>query len=79
MLDFLFSSQCTRPRPTERAGLRVRVTPHMMRHTFATRFLEQSPGDICTLAAILGHANISTTSRYAHPRAQRMQEMVEYL
>ena len=62
-----------------RAGIKTKVTPHILRHTFATRFLEQSPGDIRTLATLLGHANISTTARYTHPRAQRMQEMVENL
>lgn len=51
------------------------VTPHTLRHTFATRFL-QSGGDLATL---LGHSNVATTTRYLHPDAGRVQEMVEDL
>jgi site-specific recombinase XerD len=61
----------------QRAGIKFSVTPHMLRHSFATRFLAKNQGDIATLATILGHANISTTTRYLHPNAQRVQEMVE--
>jgi site-specific recombinase XerD len=60
-----------------RAGIKFAVTPHTWRHSFATRFLAKNHGDIATLASILGHANISTTTRYLHPNAQRVQEMVE--
>lgn len=62
-----------------RAGLSCDVTPHALRHYFATRFLEKNQGDIGTLAQILGHANITTTARYLHPSRKRMQSMVEDL
>jgi len=62
----------------QRAGIARDVTPHVLRHTFATRFLRQG-NDLATLQDILGHANLSTTSRYLHPDAARMQEMVEGL
>lgn len=62
----------------QRAGIKQDVTPHILRHTFATRFLEQG-GNLATLRDILGHANISTTSRYLHSNANKMQEMVEEL
>ena len=61
-----------------RAGLTKRVTPHTLRHSFATRFLQRG-GDLATLQALLGHANLSTTARYLHPNATQMQEMVEDL
>jgi len=62
----------------QRAGIEQDVTPHTLRHTFATRFLEKG-GDLATLRDILGHTNIATTSRYLHSNANKMQEMVEGL
>lgn len=86
--DLLFLSRTHRaldPRDVQRlvseaarrAGIKFTVTPHTLRHSFATRFLAKNQGDIATLATILGHANISTTTRYLHPNAQRVQEMIE--
>ena len=62
----------------QRAGITIDVTPHSLRHTFATRFLQKN-GDLATLQAVLGHSSIATTSRYLHPDAARVQEMVEEL
>jgi integrase/recombinase XerD len=86
--DLLFLSRTHRaldPRDVQRivseaarrAGIKFTVTPHTLRHSFATRFLAKNQGDIATLATILGHANISTTARYLHPSARRVQAMVE--
>ncbi len=63
---------------SRRAGIQKTVTPHTLRHTFATRFL-QNGGDVATLASLLGHTNVVTTTRYLHPNAARVQEMVEGL
>ena len=57
------------------AGL-TDVTPHTLRHTFATRAVEKGV-DLATLAAMLGHSRLETTGRYLHPTAERMQEAVE--
>ena len=49
----------------ERAGIDKRVTAHTLRHTAAT-WLRQKTGDARLVAEYLGHADLSTVSRYAH-------------
>lgn len=52
-------------RAAEQARLEKRVTAHTLRHTAAT-WLRQQTGDARLVAAYLGHADLSTVSRYAH-------------
>lgn len=49
----------------KRAGLDKKVTPHTLRHSFATNFLRNN-GNMRYLSQLLGHANLNTTAKYAH-------------
>jgi site-specific recombinase XerD len=56
---------------------RIPVTAHSLRHTFALKFLERSPGKLVELAALLGHESLDTTAVYLRPSQEEMAEGVE--
>jgi len=59
-----------------RAGL-GRVTPHMLRHTFATRYLNANPDDLRGLAHLLGHSSLDTVMIYTQPHLEDLTHRLE--
>ncbi|MBC7637421.1 MAG: tyrosine-type recombinase/integrase, partial [Acetobacteraceae bacterium] len=62
----------------EFAGIRKRVSPHTLRHSFATHLLEQDV-DIRVIQVLLGHTNIDTTAIYAKVSIRTMQAVASPL
>ena len=60
----------------KRAGIAKKVTPHTLRHSFATNFLRNN-GNMRYLSAMLGHASMDTTMMYAHVVDHDLQAQYE--
>jgi integrase/recombinase XerC len=60
----------------KRQGIDISVSPHMLRHSFASHLLESS-GELRAVQELLGHANISTTQIYTHLDFQHLAQVYD--
>ena len=58
----------------KKVNLNVHVTPHVLRHTYATHMLNEG-ADLKSVGDLLGHENLSTTQIYTHVSNERLRKV----
>ena len=62
----------------KQAGIDKKISPHKLRHTYATNLLNAG-ADLVDIQALLGHSTINTTQIYTHVGQERMEQVVARL
>lgn len=60
-----------------RCGIEYHISPHTLRHTFATDMLNQG-ADLMTVKELLGHSSVNTTGIYTHVSNERLRQVYEF-